>query len=125
MGIDGFDVEHPVDVRTAQHEHLVHVGLCRDAGELRLHVFEQRTFGFGAHVMQLEAEVAEAAGFDHLHLCVRMREHVLACLAEELIGQRHVFGVDEMHLRGIGHIRRAVPGAGGDDGWNRAVEAGP
>lgn len=124
MGIDGFDVEHPVDVRTAQHEHLVHVGLRGDAGELRLHVFEQRTCGFGAHVMQLEPEVAEASGFDHLYLRVRMREHVFACLAEELIGQRHVFGVDVMHLRGIGYIWRAIGRSGRHHCRNRTVEAG-
>ena len=125
VGVDRFDVEHPVDVCAAQHEHLVHAGLRGDAGELCLHVFEQRAFGFGAHVMQLEPEVAKTAGLDHLHLRVGMGEHIFARLAEELVGERHVLGVDVMHLRGVGNIGRTVPGAGGDDRGDRTIEARP
>ncbi len=124
MGVDAFDGVHAVDIRAAQHEHLVHAAVRGDAGELRLHVFEQRAGGLGAQVLHAQAEVAEAARLDDLHLGVGVRQHVLARLAEKLERQRDVLAVDVMHLRGVGDVGRAVGRAGRDHGRHGAVEAG-
>jgi hypothetical protein len=59
--VDVLDVEHAIDIGAAQRKHLGHAAARRDAGELGLHVFEQRAGGFGAQIVQLQAEMAEAA----------------------------------------------------------------
>ncbi len=114
----------PVNVRAAQAEHARHAGVRGDAGELRLHALEQRAGVFGAQVSGRELVLGPGVRMDHEHGRARVLQHVLPRLAEELVRQRHVPGIDVVHLGDVRHIRRAVSGAGRDDRRHGAFEAG-
>jgi len=117
------DREHAVDVRTQQAEHPGHAGVRGDAGELCLHAFEQRPFGFGARILQRDPVLGRRLRIDYDHRGARVGEHVLARLVEELERKRDVIAVHEMDLGHIASVRRAVAGAGGDHRGHRALEA--
>ena len=118
------DRQHAVDVRAAQPEHAGHAGVRGDAGQPRAHRLEQRPGLLGAEVAQLQPPAAAGPRVDHQRSRIRVGEDVLARLVEELEAQRDVLAVDVVHLRHVGHVRRAVQAAAGQQRRNLALEAG-
>ena len=55
-------LQHPVDVRAAQVEHLVHADVAGDTHELGAQPFEHRAFGVGALVLELQHHAAAGVG---------------------------------------------------------------
>lgn len=94
-----------------------------DAGELGLHVLEQRAFRLRAQIFELQTVMRGRHGVDHLHHGAGIGQDVLARGVEELEGQGDMRIVDIMDLGQIGDVRRAVRCAGRDHRGYGALEA--
>ncbi len=121
---DLLDREDPVDIGPLQPEHARHAGVRRDAREVRLHPFVQRTAGLEPLVLERDPIPGERHGIDDQHDRAPGGQHVLARLVEELVRQRHVLRVHVVHLRHERDVGHALGRTGGHRRGNRAVQRG-
>jgi hypothetical protein len=124
LAVDGVDVLHGIDVGALETEHLGHAAVRGDARQPRLHALEQRPGGLRAQVAQVQAIETRCHRVEHQHRGMGVGQDVLARLVEELERQRHMALVHVDHLRDVGHVGRAVVGAGGHDGRDGPFQAG-
>jgi hypothetical protein len=117
------EVEHAVDVRGAQLEHVLHAGERRDGVHIGAQLLEDLAPAFGALVEQLESVLVVVLGVDEQHLRTRVLGEVASRLREELVRQRDALVVDGVHAREVGDVRHALGGARRDHGRDGTAEA--
>jgi hypothetical protein len=91
---DPTQLEHPVNIRAAQMEHIVHADVARDSHELGAQTLEHRPFGFGALVFELQHDAGAGVGIVESQRGALRREHILATAIEELVRECDVQWID-------------------------------
>jgi hypothetical protein len=118
-----FDLQHLINVRTQQLEHMGHAGVRGNAGQLRFHALKQGALRLGVQVAQMDAEKLGRGRMQHQHRGVRIGQDVLPRLVEKLERQGHMALIHIVGLRDVGHVGRAVAATGGHDGGYGALQA--
>ncbi len=117
------DCAHTHDVGAAQQEHALHPAVRGNARELRPHAFEYRSRRQGFLVVEVKPVIGHVRGIDDGDRGGAGRENVLPGLVEELVAERHVIGVDVMHLRDHRYVGNPLGIAGCHYGGNEPLEA--
>ena len=116
--------EHLVHVRAAELEDAQHPGVRGDDLEPGGHLLEERSLALGVIEAQLKPVQVVGDRREDLDGGVRVLPHVPLGLVEELVGERHVRLVHQVHLADLGDVRLALQRAGGHHRRDDALEAG-
>ena len=93
-----FDRQHLVDVGGQQLEDALEAGVRRDRLDPQVHPLEDRPVGLRPHVAQPQPPPLARVGVDQPHQRVRVLGDVPPALVEELERERHVRGIDVVHV---------------------------
>jgi hypothetical protein len=123
VAVDGDAAQHPVHVDAAQAEHVGHPLLRRDRVEVDLHLIEDPPLGLGVQVLEVERVLLHRRRIDQAQLPERVGVEVRAGLVEELAREADPLGVDQVHDRHVGDVRRPVGRARRERRGDQALEA--
>jgi hypothetical protein len=117
------DRHHAVDVGRAQLEHVLHSCECRNRVDVGVEPLEHRAPAFGPLVHQAQPVLVVVQRVEREQAQARVLGDIARCLRQELIGERDPLVVDEMNLRDVRDVGRAVGRRRGNHGRHHSFEA--